>query len=170
MMGIYTMGIRWGYFSTPIKILSISNTKNLKTMTQQIKFRGFRTDGKGWVEGSLVDFGQFIAIWNKDGDFYEYIQKDRRISPEYIVDPESLGMFTGQTDKNGREIFGAIGEKGGDRCKRGRHKELYDIVMYQGAWSIKTETNNAVWHQSFCNGARSSDLEIIGNQFENNGR
>jgi hypothetical protein len=136
-------------------------------MKQQIKFRGFRTDGKGWVEGfywASLDPCSAETRWRG-----HFIHNGCNIESPVQIHPESLGMFTGLTDKNGREIFGAIGGKGGDRCKRGRHKELYDIVMYQGAWSIKTETNNAVWHQSFCNGARSSDLEIIGSQFENNG-
>jgi uncharacterized phage protein (TIGR01671 family) len=70
-----------------------------------IKFRGLRTDGKGWVYGSLVDFNNFIAIWDKNGDFFEYVQYDRKISPEFIVHPETVSQFTGLTDKNGVDIY-----------------------------------------------------------------
>lgn len=62
-------------------------------MKRQIKFRGLRTDGKGWVYG-----------------YYFY---DRYVDEHYIIDdfdnvqvlPESVGQFTGLKDKNGVDIY-----------------------------------------------------------------
>lgn len=62
-------------------------------MKREIKFRGLRVDGEGWVFGSY---------------FY-----DRIIGVHYIIDdfnnievvPETVGQFTGLTDKNGVDIY-----------------------------------------------------------------
>lgn len=70
-------------------------------------------------------------------------------------------QFTGLKDKNGNDIFE------GDVCKKERHKELYEIVFYKSSWAVKSEDENAIWHQEFCNGARAYDIEIIGNIYEN---
>jgi hypothetical protein len=58
-------------------------------MNREIKFRGLRTDGGGWVEGDLV---QPNNIFNT-------------LSGMVKVHPETIGQFTGLKDKNGREIF-----------------------------------------------------------------
>lgn len=73
----------------------------------QVKFRGKRVDGGGWVVGSLI--GDNVIV-GKIIDF-----NDEYFNTEfwYKVEPSSIGMFTGLTDKNGKEIYGAVGENGG---------------------------------------------------------
>jgi hypothetical protein len=130
---------------------------------QQIKFRGFRTDGKGWVEGYYNSFAHQLKRYN-----IIYTEFDG----QHEIHPESLGMFTGLTDKNGKEIFGAIGEKGGDVIAIG------DFVLF-----VKFENCS---FRLFCSAIKNSDgtplrwgelsriwelgyqksIEIIGNQFE----
>jgi hypothetical protein len=65
---------------------------------REIKFRGLRTDGGGWVEGDLV---QPNNIFNT-------------LSGMVKVHPETVGQFTGLKDKNGRDVFEGAMEKHGD--------------------------------------------------------
>lgn len=64
-------------------------------MKREIKFRGLRTDGKGWVFGDLLnphEGNQSTWIAVENGHIME-------------VRPETVGQFTGLKDKNGNEIF-----------------------------------------------------------------
>jgi uncharacterized phage protein (TIGR01671 family) len=62
---------------------------------RQIEFRGLRTDGNGWVEGDLLQ--------PHDGNPSTYIMQRNGIEIE--VRPETVGQFTGLTDKNGAKIW-----------------------------------------------------------------
>jgi uncharacterized phage protein (TIGR01671 family) len=66
---------------------------------RQIKFRGLRTDGKGWVYGHLV--GDGIATTEP------FTNAGVSISQVILIQvkPETVGQFTGLTDKNGNEIW-----------------------------------------------------------------
>lgn len=64
-------------------------------------FRGKRLDNGEWVEGFLVNVGGYcyiltglLSIGNGHADFFKY-----------VVDPETVGQYTGLTDKNGKRIF-----------------------------------------------------------------
>lgn len=70
---------------------------------RDIKFRGKRVDGKGWVYGFLViihDNRHFI-IPEKSGCF----RKSPYIPYQYEVIPSTVGQYTGLMDKNGVELY-----------------------------------------------------------------
>lgn len=62
-------------------------------------FRGKRIDTKEWVYGGIVTDdpkGAQIVRWNSFG--LGYLET-------YVVDPDTVGQYTGLTDKNGVKIF-----------------------------------------------------------------
>ena len=80
-----------------------------------IKFRGKRVDNKEWVYGYLYKLplpsGEACMILTQDN-----INLDNSLKPKYdlaftlcvdlfVVDHETIGQFTGLTDKNGKEIY-----------------------------------------------------------------
>ncbi len=115
-----------------------------------IKFRAKTVDTKTWVESMTIAKG---TIKRKANNYYFELDENKWVG----VIGETIGEFIGLNDKTGKNIYE------GDICKRDGHTEYYEIVMYKNAWAIRSETSKAIWHQEFCNGARSSELTIIGN-------
>ena len=68
---------------------------------REIVFRGKRAKDGKWVDGSLFSSmtGQKFIRWEveDDGAIEEIVQ--------YEVNPETIGQFTGLTDKNGKRVF-----------------------------------------------------------------
>lgn len=62
---------------------------------REILFRGKRKSNGKWIEGYV--FKQFV---NYEEEYYI-----RRYDTDYLVDPKTIGQFTGLTDKNGKKIF-----------------------------------------------------------------
>ena len=61
---------------------------------REILFRGKRLDNGEWVQGVFVpDYTQTAFYITKVGEFC------------HKVDPETVGQFTGLTDKNGTKVF-----------------------------------------------------------------
>lgn len=69
-------------------------------MKREILFRGKRTDGSGWIFGDVIQWKRLgkCAILPQEGDQWH--------TPiEFEVIPETVGQFTGLTDKKGTKIF-----------------------------------------------------------------
>ena len=70
---------------------------------REILFRGKRTDCEAWVEGDLLHYESGEMAICKG--FSKYGYEATEIIGRYKVIPETVGQFTGLTDKNGVRIF-----------------------------------------------------------------
>lgn len=75
---------------------------------REILFRG-KKENYGWVYGSLVQAPGFVGIIERDEERYDYPYMDSTTGcidgNACIVDPDTVGQYTGLTDKNGTKIF-----------------------------------------------------------------
>ena len=75
-------------------------------MNREILFRGQRVDTKEWVRGDLIQLDSRIMIADKGMAAYDKGNTHEHISIECVeVIPETIGQFTGITDRNGKKIF-----------------------------------------------------------------
>lgn len=126
---------------------------------REILYRGKRLDNDEWVEGDLVHNGFLILI-------YKLPEETKYMTVTYIIDPETIGQYTGLTDKNGKKIFE------GDIVKF--HTETYTsmrdtigVVKYYNA-SYGIAYKNKQHFLAFNNASTNVRwYEIIGNIYDN---
>lgn len=141
-------------------------------MSREILYRGKRTYNKKWIEGSLVvDYaGNTYIVWE-----YETVKGAMISSKTINVYPETVGEYTGLTDKNGKRIFE------GDIVKC---RDLYNDIeftavvefgnpnsTYSWGWQLYPISGNTyvnldilLWIETEETGAHA---EIIGNIHDN---
>ena len=117
---------------------------------EELELMGIEHDN-GWVYGNLIKNGNRPMI---TADILEEI--DESIYPEWwvVVEPKSVGQYTGLKDKNGREIYE------GDIVRHATDEGVYKVIFEDGGFYVKN-----LFEYDFQT-INEYPLEIIGNIFE----
>lgn len=117
---------------------------------REILFRGKRTDFNRWIEGYLYRLSEklnpFIMIKNEGGTAFEVI-------------PETVGQYTGLTDKNGKKICE------GDILRYTIDGDVYIYVCFWDDGNCEFGLKNE--KRDFGLAYAPHDKEIIGNIHDN---
>ena len=123
-------------------------------MKREILFRGKLTGNGAWVEGS----------------FWDYLGIPKILTPGnivcYDVIPETVGQFTGLTDKNGKKIFEGdiVRSYDPDYPESQMDCGVGQVEFYAGLWYVSGEVHNSLYDLSTIS---CKELEVIGNIHDN---
>ena len=129
---------------------------------REIKFRGKCVHSDAWAYGSFVDYGEEELPEIHGFDPYrEGVDNWREIT----VERNTLGQFTGLTDKNGREIY-----EGDVFLDTEYYEPTYRKIVYRnGQW--EAVASDGIWCPLLKDQEPLSDelrhIEIIGNIHDN---
>lgn len=133
-------------------------------MNREIEYRGF--DSREWRYGDLEynrkDDVARIHTYKDDGSY----------NKQYLVDPYTVGEFTGMRDKHGVKIFE------GDIIKHPYVDPIFrdlvepkegdgvtsEVVFHDGAFVVKYDENDFIYLDAF---TRHGYVEVIGNIYDN---
>lgn len=126
-------------------------------MTREILFRGKRMDNGEWVKGFYVCIPDTHYIMT--GKF-DSLTNGIINSEAYNVDPNTIGQFTGLTDRNGVKIFEGDIVRYGDTI----HRVVFEQrngTAYFGLVYAACETLPFGHYQDL------KQIEVIGNVYDN---
>ena len=134
---------------------------------REILFRGKRVDNGEWVYGDIIHRRYYkntdvVVIRTEDSGFDNY--------SDYEVDPDTVGQYTGLTDKNGRKIFEGdiIHLEYSQVFFGGEYFGEYTAeVSYKEGCFITDGINNGDEIETPLSGFDNDELEIIGNIHDN---
>lgn len=130
---------------------------------REILFRGKRTDNGEWAKGYYIHRPTAVCIGESNPSCIWVPAADPDDSTKiFEVSTETVGQFTGLTDKNGKKIFEGdiikckVHEMNGYRVRKG-------VVEYHGVGFIMNLDPNSWYDQKNI----SFDCEVIGNIYDN---
>lgn len=132
---------------------------------REILFRGKRMDNGEWVEGFLVvgtdriNNGKCYILPGISDFSYGDNGNRIRIGCFVEVDPETIGQFTGLTDKNGKKIFEGDIMKG--PCG------IRQIVFEDGSFCLRKQNAICMAEMRTFAFEISTEREVIGNIHDN---
>ena len=118
---------------------------------REILFRGKQADNEKWVIGYLSS-KHTITIQTPCGH-----------TDEIVICADTVGQFTGLTDKNGKRIFE------GDVAKvlQGKDKDIAYVGFENGAFMLYPKTGNIYERTLWSYWYNDWDVEVIGNIHDN---
>lgn len=125
-----------------------------------VLYRGKRKYKNDWVEG-LPIIGVFGDLLIQD--IINHWDK------QYIIDPNSIGEFTGKEDKNNKKIFEGDIVRIFDKHYP-NHKSDYKVYWGDYAWSLISATGDGDDYGPFTRkfGLPNDVYEVIGNTYNRN--
>ena len=135
---------------------------------REILFRGKRTDNGEWVYGNLV---------RGCDEKYAYIVEfgNKEMCRNYVnVNPDTVGQYTGLTDKNGERIFEGDIVKYKEACKFGDNDEMEEAEEQYLCTNIVEFKNGRFFPlpqrcdcEDYFFSYGSYDFEVVGNVHDN---
>ena len=123
---------------------------------REILFRGKRVDTGEWVEGSLI--GNDVIV----GKIVEF-EEDYFCTEFWCeVDPETVGQYTGMTDKNGTKIFEGDIVRHIDTMRHVVEVVNSEVYFDTEMLEFGFRYSNELFHCQFNN-----EFEVIGNIHDN---
>lgn len=131
---------------------------------REILFRGKTNEGK-WIEGQLLHFkasvgsGELAVIveggeWDNSNEWFNLGKRAKVLT-------ETVGQYTGFTDKNGKKIFEGDIVEGTDFTPEDGG---YGFVSFDdGAFEVEGNNTIGTFHENYW----GKDFEVIGNIHDN---
>lgn len=137
-------------------------------MNREILFRGKLKENNEWVEGILLNFRKNTYIVPHDCVYYcDGTEKFVFDIAYFEVLPETVGQYTGLTDKNGMKIFES------DIIKTKKYGKISDYIIINGFDTFAVIYKPCMFRLvnrnrrfNFVN-IRRDQLEVVGNVHDN---